>query len=94
MAATIFTLKFRTKTTFRSVDSDLTNHSMILDSILRLFVVVLKLQNSFSAGSFPMESWLHFSVSSPQCFLFPLNFTGRSTSLHFVNRTCIDHRGG
>ena len=35
-----------------------------------------------------------FSVSSPQRFLFPLNFTGRSTSLHFVNRPCIDHRGG
>ena len=47
MAATIFTLKFRTKLAFRSVDSDLTTHSMILESILRRFVVVLNLQNSF-----------------------------------------------
>ena len=94
MAATIFTLKFRTKNAFRSVDSDLTTHSMILDSISRRFVVVLNLQNSFPAGSLPRKNWLHFSVSSPQRFLFPLNFTGRSTSLHFVNRPCIDHRGG
>ena len=55
MAATIFTLKFRTRNAFRSVDSDLTTHSMILDSISRRFVVVLNLQNSFPAGSFPRE---------------------------------------
>ena len=86
MVATIFTLKFRTKNAFRSVDSDLTTHSMILDSISRRLVVVLNLQNSFPAGSFPRENWLHFfSVSSPQRFLFLLNFTGRSTSVHFVN---------
>ena len=94
MAATIFTLKFRTKTAFRSVDSDLTTYSMILDSILRLFVVVLNLQNSFPAGSFPRENWLHLFSFFSTALLFPLNFTGRSTSLHFVNRPCIDHRGG
>ena len=60
MAATIFTLKFRTKNAFRSVDSDQTTHSMILESISRRFVVVLNLQNSFPAGSFPRENWLHF----------------------------------
>ena len=92
MAATIFTLKFRTKMRFEVCD--LTNHSMILDSISRRFVVVLNLQNSFPAGSFPRKTGYTFSVSSPQRFLFPLNFTGRSTSLHFVNRPCIDHRGG
>ena len=95
MTATIFTLKFRTKTAFRSVDSDLTTHSMILDSISRRFVVVLNLQNSFPAGTFPKgKTGYTFSVSSQQRFLFPVNFTGRSTSLHFVNRPCIDHRGG
>ena len=93
MAATIFTLKFRTRTAFR-VDSDLTTHSMILDSISRGFVIVFNLQNGFPAGSFPRETGYTFSVSSPQRFLFPLNFTGRSTSLHFANRSCIDHRGG
>ena len=40
-AATMFTLKFRTKNAFRSVDSDLTTHSMILDSISRRFVVTI-----------------------------------------------------
>ena len=50
MAATIFTLKFRTKNAFRSADSDLTTHSMILNSISRRFVVVLNLQNSFPRG--------------------------------------------
>ena len=94
MVATIFTLKLRTKNAFRSADSDLTTHSMILDSNSRHFVVVLNLQNSFLAGSFPRKTGYTFSVSSPQRFLFPLNFTGRSTSLHFVNRPCIDHRGG
>ena len=47
----------------RSVDSDLTTHSMILDSISRRFVVVSNLQNSFPAGSFPRENWLHYSFS-------------------------------
>ena len=60
MAATIFTLKFRTKNAFRRVDSDLTTHSMILDSISRRFIVVLNLQNSFPAGSLPRENLLHF----------------------------------
>ena len=82
MAATMFTLKFRTKNALRSVDSDLTTHSMILGSISRRFVVVLNLQNSFPAGSFPRETGYTVSVSSPQRFLFPLNFTGCSTSLH------------
>ena len=94
MAATIFTLKFRTKNAFRSVDSDLTTHSIILDSISRRFVVVLNLQNSFPLVVSQGKTGYTFSVSSPQRFLFPLNFTGRSTSLHFVNRPCIDHRGG
>ena len=56
MAATIFTLKFWTKNAFGSVDSDLTTHSMILDSISGRFVVVLNLQNSFPAGSFPRKN--------------------------------------
>ena len=73
------TLKFRTKDAFRNVDCDLTTHSMILDLISRRFVVVLNLQNSFPAGSFPRETGYTFSVSSPQRFRFPLNFTGRST---------------
>ena len=60
MIATIFTLKFRTKNAFRSVDSDPTTHSMILDSNSRRSVVVLNLQNSFPAGNFPRENWLHF----------------------------------
>ena len=94
MAATIFTLNFRTKNAFRSVDSDLTTHSMILDSISRRFVVVLNLQKSFPAGSFPRENWLHVFSFFSKALLFPLNLTGRSTSLHFVNRPCIDHRGG
>ena len=95
MAATVFTLKFRTKNALRSVDSDLATHSMILDSISRRFVVVLNLQNSLPAGSFPRENWSHFfSFFSTALFFFPLNFTARSTSLHFVSRQCIDHRGG
>ena len=94
MAATRFTLKFRTKNAFRSVDSDLTTHSMILDSISRRFVVVLNLQNSFPAGSFPGQNWLYFFSFFSTALFFPLNFTGRSTSLHFVNRPCIGHRGG
>ena len=48
------------KNAFRSVDSDLTTHSVILDSISRRFVVVFNLQNSFPAGSSPRENWLHF----------------------------------
>ena len=44
--------KVSDKNAFRSVDSDLTTHSVILDSISRRFVVVLNLQNSFPAGSF------------------------------------------
>ena len=48
------------KNAFRSVDSDLTTHSVILDSISRRFVVVLNLQNGFPAGSFPKKNWLHF----------------------------------
>ena len=47
--------KVSDKNAFRSVDSDLTTHSMILDSISGRFVVVLNLQNSFPAGSFPRE---------------------------------------
>ena len=37
------------------IDSDLTTHSTILDSISRHFVV-RNLQNSFPAGSFPREN--------------------------------------
>ena len=86
--------KVSKKNTFRSVDSDQTTHFIILDSISPRFVFELNLQNSFPAGSFPRENLVTlFLVSSPQRF-FPLNFTRRSTSLHFVNRLCIDHRGG
>ena len=75
MAATIFTLKFRTKKkAFRSVDSDLTIHSMILDSISRRLIAVLNLQNSFPAGRFPIENWLHF---------FSFFFTALSFSFNF-----------
>ena len=72
MTATIFALKFRTKTAFRSVDSDLTTHSMILDSISRRFVVVLNLQNSFPAGSFPkgkLVTLFQFLLNSAFFFL-------------------------
>ena len=41
------------------IDSDLTTHSMILDSISRRFIVG-NLQNSFPVGSFPRENWLHY----------------------------------
>ena len=74
MAATIFTLKFRTKNAFRSVDSDLTTHSMILDSISRRFAVVLNLQNSFPAGSFPRKNWLHFFSSYSTVLSFSSKF--------------------
>ena len=74
--------KVSDKNAFRSVDSDLNTHSMILDSISRRFDVVLNLQNSFPAGISQGKIGYTFSVSSPQSFLFPLNFTGRSTSLH------------
>ena len=50
---------------FRSVDSDLTIHSEILDSISRRFVVVLNLQNSFPAGVSQGKTGYTFSVSSP-----------------------------
>ena len=52
--------KVSDKNAFRSVDSNLTTHSMILGSISRRFVVALNLQNSFPAGSLPRENWLHF----------------------------------
>ena len=65
------------------MESDLTTHSTILDSISRRFVV-WNLQNSFPADKFPRKTGYTFSVSSPQRFLFPLNFTRRSASLHFV----------
>ena len=68
--------KVSDKNAFRSVDSDLTIHSMILDSISRRFIVVLNLQGKLVT-----------------LFQFLL-LTGRSTYLHFVNRSCIDHRGG
>ena len=92
MAATIFTLKFRTKNVFRSVDSDLT--TMILDSISRRFVVVLNLQNSFPAGSFPRENWLHLFSFFSTALSFSFKFHRAHFSLHFVNRPCIDYRGG
>ena len=41
------------------IDSDLTTHSTILNSISRRFVV-WNLQNSFPAGSFPRENWIHY----------------------------------
>ena len=87
MPATIFTLKFRTKTAFRSVDSDLTTHSMILDSILRLFVVVLNLQNSFPAGSFPREHWLHFLSFFSTALSFSFKFHRALNLLAFCEQT-------
>ena len=38
------------KNACRSTDSDLTTHSMILDSVSRCFTVVLNMQTSFLAG--------------------------------------------
>ena len=81
MATTIFTLKFRTKNVFRSVDSDLTTHSMILVSIARRLVVVLKLQNSFPAGSFPRENWLHLFSFFSTALSFSFKFH-RALNLH------------
>ena len=87
MAATIFTLKFLTKTAFRSVDSDLTTHSMILDSISRRFVVVFNLQNSFPAGSFPRENWLHFFSFFSTALSFSFKFHRALNLLAFCEQT-------
>ena len=87
MAATIFTLKFRTKNAFRSVDSDLITHSMILDSISRSFVVVLNLQNSFPAGSFSRENWLHFFSFFSTALSFSFNFHQALNLLAFCEQT-------
>ena len=87
MAATIFTLKFRTKNAFRSVDSDLTIHSMILDSISRRFVVVLNLQNSFPAGSFQRENWLHFFSFFSAALSFSFKFHRALNFLAFCEQT-------
>ena len=87
MAATIFTLKFRTKAAFRGVDSDLTTHSIILDSISRRFVVVLNLQNSFPAGSFPRENWLHFFSFFSTALSFSFQFHRALSLLAFCEQT-------
>ena len=64
-------------------NSDLTTHSMILDSISRRFVV-RNLQINFPVGSFPRENWFpYFSFFSTALFI--LNFNRRSAALHFVN---------
>ena len=94
MAAPMFTLKFRTKNAFRSVDSDLTTHSMILGSISRRFVLVLNLQNSFPAGSFPRENWLHCFSFFSTALSVSFKFHRVLNLLAFVNRPSIDHRGG
>ena len=87
MAATIFTLKFRTKNAFRSVYSDQTTHSMILDSISRRFVVVLNLQNSFPAGSFPRENWLQFFSFFSTVLSFSFKFHRALNHLAFCEQT-------
>ena len=88
MAATIFTLNFGTKHAFRSVvDNDLTTHSMILDSISRHFVVVLNLQNSFPAGSFPRENWLHFFSFFSTALSFSFKFHRALNLLAFSEQT-------
>ena len=86
----MFTLKFRTKNAFRNVDSDLTTHSMILDSISRRFIVVLNLQNSFPAGSFPRENWLHFFSFFSTALSFSLNFTGNVDAILFFSNGTFD----
>ena len=73
------------KNVCRSIDSDLTSHSSILDSISQRFVVVWNCRTAFPVV-FQGKTGYIFSVSSLQCFLFPFNFTRRSASLHFVNR--------
>ena len=87
MAATIFTLKFWTKTAFQRVDSDLTSHSMILDSISRRFVVVLNLPNSFPDGSFPRENWLHFFSFFSTALSFSFKFHRALNLLAFCEQT-------
>ena len=87
MVATIFTLKLRTKNAFRSADSDLTTHSMILDSNSRHFVVVLNLQNSFLAGSFPRENWLHFFSFFSTALSFSFKFHRALNLLAFCEQT-------
>ena len=87
MAATISALKFRTKNAFRSVDSDLTIHSMILDSISRRFVVVLNLQNSFPAGSFRRKNWLHFFSFFSAVLSFSFKFHRALNLLAFCEQT-------
>ena len=87
MAATIFTLKFGTKNAFRSVDSDLNTHSMFLDSNSRRFVVVLNLQNSSPAGSFPRENWLHFFSFFSTALSFSFKFHRALNLLAFCEQT-------
>ena len=86
MAATIFT-KVSDKNAFRSVDSDLITHSMILNSISRSFVVVLNLQNSFPAGSFSRENWLHFFSFFSTALSFSFRFHWALNLLAFCEQT-------
>ena len=78
--------KVWTKNAFRSVDSGLTTHSMILDSISRRFVV-LNLQNSFPAGSFPRENWLHFFSFFSTALSFSFKFHRVLNFLAFCEHT-------
>ena len=83
----MFTLKFRTKNVLRSVDSDLTTHSMNLDSISRRFVVVLNLQNRFPVGSFPRKNWLNFSSFFSTALSFFFKFHRALNLLAFCEQT-------
>ena len=76
--------KVSDKNAFRSVDSDLTTHSMILDSISRRFIVVLNLQDSFPARSFPRENWLHFFSFFSTALSFSFKFHRALNHLAFV----------
>ena len=79
--------KVSDKNAFRSVDSDLTTHSMILDSISRRFVVEFNLQNSFLAGSFPRENWLHFFSFFSTALSFSFKFHQALNLLAFCEQT-------
>ena len=77
------------KNTCRSIDSGLTTHSTILGFNFTTFCCCTKFAEQLSLAK---TQYTFFSVSSPQRFLFPLNLTRRSASLHFVNTPYSDQK--
>ena len=71
------------------VEVYLTTHSTILDSISRRFVVVLNSQNSFLAGRFPRENWLHFLSFFSTALSFSFKFHPALSLLAFCEQTMM-----